>query len=90
MKLRKITAYIDEKAEHIDGQEDIRTTIIPSGFRGGYIVVEEDPGYNLGVAYWPMKRSKELLKELQRLKGRKRRKKNVKSNCTKIMVVSRV
>lgn len=71
MKIRKITAYVDAHVEQINGQENIRTTIIPSGFKGGYIVVEEDPGYNLGVAYWPVKKSKELLKALRAVRKEK-------------------
>ncbi len=71
MKLKKITAYVDERVEQIDGQENIRTTIIPSGFKGGYIVVEEDSGYNLGVDYWPFERSKELLKALRATRKKK-------------------
>ncbi len=68
MKLKKITAYIQ-----IDKQEDTITTIIPSGFRGSYIIVEEDPAYNLGVAYFPFEKSKELLKALKAIRRAKKK-----------------
>ena len=59
MKLKKIIGYIQT-----DSQRSIRTTIIPSGFKGGYIVVMEDPAYNLEVSY---NQSSELLKVLKKV-----------------------
>lgn len=73
MKLKKITAYIYDIK---DG--DTRTTIIPSGFKGRYIVIEEDSGYNLGVCYNPFERSPELFKALKSTRKGKRNGKDKK------------
>ena len=65
MKLKKIIGYIQ-----IDGQDGVRTTVIPSGFREGYIVVEEYPSYLLEVGY---NQSFELLEALKKVKKVERR-----------------
>jgi len=65
MKLKKIIGYVQ-----IDGQRSIRTTVIPSGFREGCIVVEEYPSYYLEVGY---NQSLELLEALKKGKKVKRR-----------------
>ena len=65
MKLKKIIGYIQ-----IDSQRSIRTTVIPSGFREGYIVVEEYPSYYLEVGY---NQSLELLEALKKVKKVERR-----------------
>jgi len=65
MKLKKIIGYVQ-----VDGQDGIRTTIIPSGFREGYIVVEEYPSYYLEVGY---NQSLELLEALKKVKKVERR-----------------
>ena len=62
MKLKKIIGYIQ-----VDSQYGVRTTIIPSGFKGGYIEVMEDSTYNLEVGY---DQSSELLEALKK-KGRR-------------------
>ena len=62
MKLKKIIGYIQT-----DSQRSIRTTIIPSGFREGYIVVEEYPSYLLEVDY---NQSFELLEALKKVERR--------------------
>ena len=62
MKLKKIIGYVK-----VDGQRGVRTTIIPSGFKGGYIEVMEDSTYNLEVSY---DQSSELLEALKK-KGRR-------------------
>ena len=58
MKLKKIIGYVK-----VDGQQGVRTTIIPSGFKGGYIEVMEDSTYNLEVGY---DQSSELLEALKK------------------------
>ena len=60
MKLKKIIGYVK-----VDGQQGVRTTIIPSGFKGGYIEVMEDSTYNLEVGY---DQSSELFQLLEALK----------------------
>ena len=65
MKLKKIIGYIQT-----DSQRSIRTTIIPSGFKGGYIEVMEDSTYNLEVGY---DQSSELLEALKKVKKVERR-----------------
>ena len=65
MKLKKIIGYIQ-----VDSQDGVRTTIIPSGFREGYIVVEEYPSYYLEVGY---NQSLELLEALKKVKKVERR-----------------
>ena len=67
MKLKKITAYI----YHIQNG-DTRTTIIPSGFKGGYIIIEESSDYTLGACYVPFEMSKDLLKALKSIRKGKR------------------
>jgi len=63
MKLKKIIGYVK-----VDGQRGVRTTIIPSGFKGGYIEVMEDSTYNLEVGY---DQSSELLEALKKVERRK-------------------
>ena len=62
MKLKKIIGYVK-----VDGQRGVRTTIIPSGFKGGYIEVMEDSTYNLEVGY---DQSSELLEALKKVERR--------------------
>ena len=62
MKLKKIIGYIK-----VDGQRGVRTTVIPSGFKGGYIEVMEDSTYNLEVGY---DQSSELLEALKKVERR--------------------
>ena len=62
MKLKKIIGYVQ-----VDGQRSIRTTVIPSGFKGGYIEVMEDSTYNLEVGY---NQSLELLEALKKVERR--------------------
>jgi hypothetical protein len=59
-QFRKITAYVQ-----LDRRPGILATIIPSGFRGAYVMIEEDSTYNLGVTYATSKVHKELLKALK-------------------------
>jgi hypothetical protein len=63
MKLKKITAYIQTDKKRTD---EIRM-FLPSGYKGGYILVEEDCAYNLGIAYLPFKWSKKFLDAKKRL-----------------------
>ena len=65
MKLKKIIGYVK-----VDGQRGVRTTIIPSGFREGYVVVKEYPSYLLEVDY---NQSFELLEALKKVKKVERR-----------------
>ena len=65
MKLKKIIGYVK-----VDGQRGVRTTIIPSGFKGGYIGVKEYPSYLLEVGY---DQSSELLEALKKVKKVERR-----------------
>jgi len=58
MKLKKIIGYIQ-----VDSQDGVRTTVIPSGFREGYVVVKEYPSYLLEVDY---DQSFELLEALKK------------------------
>ena len=58
MKLRKIIGYVQ-----VDSQRGVRTTIIPSGFREGYIVVKEYPSYLIEADY---NQSFELLEALKK------------------------
>ena len=62
MKLKKIIGYVK-----VDSQRGVRTTIIPSGFKGGYIEVMEDSTYNLEVGY---DQSSELLEALKKVERR--------------------
>lgn len=55
MKLKKITAYQQTDGPAKDG---ISKVIIPSGFKGVWIVMVEDYAYNLSIDY-PSK-SKEI------------------------------
>ena len=61
MKLKKIIGYVK-----VDGQRGVRTTIIPSGFKGGYIEVMEDSTYNLEVGYDQSSGLLEALKKVER------------------------
>ena len=61
MKLKKIIGYVK-----VDGQRGVRTTIIPSGFKGGYVEVMEDSTYNLEVSYDQSSELLEALKKVER------------------------
>ena len=65
MKLKKIVGYVQ-----VDSQQGVRTTVIPSGFREGYVVVKEYPSYYLEVDY---NQSFELLEALKKIKKVERR-----------------
>ena len=68
MKLKKIIGYVK-----VDGQQGVRTTIIPSGFKGGYIEVMEDSTYNLEVGYDQSSELFQLLEALKKVKKVERR-----------------
>jgi hypothetical protein len=57
MRIRKLVAYIQVGNE----RKGERRMFLPSGYRGAYIVVEEDSAYNLGVAYLSLEWSKKFL-----------------------------
>ena len=65
MKLKKIIGYVQ-----VDSQRGVRTTVIPSGFREGYVIVKEYPNYLLEVDY---DQSFELLEALKKGKKEERR-----------------
>ena len=64
MKLRKVVSYVQTDLK----QKDLVRTIIPSGFKGSYIVIEEDSSYNLGVSYLPFNLSKKFLEAKRGIK----------------------
>ena len=64
MKLKKITAYI--QLDHI--KKDKIRMFLPSGFRGGYIMVEEDYAFHLGACYLPFNLSKKFLNAKKKVK----------------------
>jgi len=59
MKIKKITCFL--QADIKGKEKDLRRTIIRSGYKGSYLVVEEDSCYNLGIAYLSPEQVKEFL-----------------------------
>lgn len=47
MKLKKISCFLQTDIK----EKGLRRTIIRSGFKESYLVIEEDYAYNLGVSY---------------------------------------
>ncbi len=56
---KKIIAWVCEK------DEGVRSTMIPSGFKGLFLIVEEDYSYNLGVSYASPKEIAQVKQEVK-------------------------
>jgi uncharacterized membrane-anchored protein len=66
MKLKKITCFLQTDAK----EKGLRRTIIPSGFKGSWLIMEENYAYDIGAVYLHPDQVKEFQAAKKKLRAK--------------------